>query len=193
MTNPPSARQLRSFNTKQQLLEKASSLFYEEGIHTVGIDRILKETPTTRATFYRYFTNKEALVLAYLDHQDQIVRNYYKQALNQSPEPQERLLLFFRYLGDHICGQGFRGCAFINAAAEYPNPNEAIHQAVLAHRAWFLQAIVKLLSDMKIPNATEIARTLMVLRDGAMVGGYLSDPQTARDHLENMIVRILKT
>ena len=55
---------------RTRLLNTATRLFYTEGIHAVGIDRIVAEAQVTRATLYRHFPGKEELVLAYLNEVD---------------------------------------------------------------------------------------------------------------------------
>ena len=44
---------------RERLLETASRIFYAEGIHAVGVDRVIGEAHVTRATFYRHFPAKE--------------------------------------------------------------------------------------------------------------------------------------
>ncbi len=54
---------------------------------------------------------------------------------------------------------GFRGCAFINAAAEYPDPDHPVHQAVIAHREWFRTAITGLFVTSGSPSPRTAAGT----------------------------------
>lgn len=49
--------------TRQRLLETAEVLFYEEGFHTVGLDRVLAAVGISKQAFYRHFSSKEDLVL----------------------------------------------------------------------------------------------------------------------------------
>ncbi|HUX69468.1 MAG TPA: TetR family transcriptional regulator, partial [Cellulomonadaceae bacterium] len=51
------------------------------------------------------------------------------------------------------------------------------------HRRWFRQAIQDLLDEIAIPDSALVADELVMLRDGAMVSGYLSDPRTVADAL----------
>ena len=72
---------------------------------------------------------------------------------------------------------GFRGCAFLNAAAEYPDPAHPVHKAVLAHRQWFSHTITEVLAQIGDAPAEPAARHVVMLRDGAMATGCLSDPE----------------
>ena len=62
---------------RERLLRTASELFYREGIHSVGVDRIIAEAGVTRATFYRHFPSKEDLVEAYLGVEDATIRDAF--------------------------------------------------------------------------------------------------------------------
>ncbi len=163
------------------MLETASSLFYSEGIHAVGVDRIIQQTPSTRATFYRYFGGKEALVLAHIQKRDRELRDLYRAVCERTADPRQRLEGLLHGIGDHLCFAGFRGCPFINAAAEYPEADSSVHNAVVEHRIWFARTLLELLRDSEIPQPERVARRLVMLRDGAMVSGYLDDPRVARE------------
>ena len=75
-----------------------------------------------------------------------------------------------------IQSPGFRGCAFLNAAAEYPDVDSPVRQAVLAHRQWFLDTVTELLAEMRETGAAPAARHFVMMRDGAMAAGCLFDP-----------------
>ena len=62
MTKARDASQ-RSSLARNRLLATATRLFYAEGIHAVGIDRIIAEAGVAKATFYNHFPSKDDLVL----------------------------------------------------------------------------------------------------------------------------------
>lgn len=162
---------------RARLLETATRIFYAEGIHSVGVDRIIAEAQVTRATLYRHFTGKEELVLAYLDQADRGIRAGTEAARAGEQSAADALRAIGRFITEGIQGPGFRGCAFLNAVAEYPDPAHPVHQAVLAHRQWFLDAVTELLAQVGDQPADEAGRHLVMLRDGAMAAGCLFDPK----------------
>ncbi|MFE4451220.1 TetR/AcrR family transcriptional regulator [Streptomyces sp. NPDC056796] len=162
---------------RARLLSTATKIFYTEGIHSVGVDRIIAEAQVTRATLYRHFSGKEALVLAYLDQADQGIRSQVALVQASGASAADRVRAVSRSIADGIQSPGFRGCAFLNAVAEYPDPDHPIHQAVLAHRQWFLDTVTELLAQAGQAPADAAGRHLVMLRDGAMAAGCLFDPR----------------
>lgn len=69
---------------RERLLETATRLFYAEGIHTVGIDRIIAEAGIAKATFYRHFKTKEDLVVAYLEREYDRQRGVWSRCPNRA-------------------------------------------------------------------------------------------------------------
>src|SRR5215470_18113917 len=122
---------------RERLLDTAVRVFYAEGINTVGVARIVEEAGVTLATFYRHFPSKQDLVLAYLQRVHDDFASRAAAAQDAAEEPADVL----RSIGTNITAQlvepGFRGCAFINAASEFQDPDGPIMRAVLTHRAWF--------------------------------------------------------
>ncbi|MDT0405078.1 MULTISPECIES: TetR/AcrR family transcriptional regulator [Streptomyces] len=162
---------------RARLLSTATRIFYAEGIHSVGIDRIIAEAQVTRATLYRHFAGKEELVLAYLGQADRAIRAQVAAAVAGSPSAPGRIRAVAETITDGIRSPGFRGCAFLNAAAEYFDPAHPVHQAVLAHRQWFLTTVTDLLAQTDEETADAAGRHFVMLRDGAMAAGCLFDPE----------------
>jgi AcrR family transcriptional regulator len=162
---------------RARLLRTASELFYAEGLHSVGIDRIVATAPVTRATLYKHFPSKDELVVAYLTQADDAIRARAAAARTEDASPDDTIRAFARSITEDIQSDGFRGCAFLNAAAEYPDPAHPVHRAVLKHREWFLATITELFTETGKPDPEPAARHFVMLRDGAMAAGCLSDPQ----------------
>ncbi|MBG6103934.1 AcrR family transcriptional regulator [Micromonospora vinacea] len=165
----------RPSEARSKLLRTATRIFYAEGIHSVGVDRIIAEAKVTRATFYRHFPSKDDLILAYLREVHQLERGMVNEALAANRSPVDPLLAIAGSIAQNIQSPGFRGCAFLNAAAEYPDTNHPVHQELMAHRQWFLDTITMLMARVHEETADPAARHFVMLRDGAMAAGCLSD------------------
>ncbi|RBY88787.1 TetR family transcriptional regulator [Blastococcus sp. TF02A-26] len=165
---------------RERLLRTAAELFYAEGLHTVGVDRIVGAAGITRATFYRHFPGKEDLVVAYLRGVDEAVREYVGGPPADAETAVAQLRRLTEAIGTEMCRPGFRGCPFINAAAEHPDPADPVHRAVATHRAWLTETVTRAYRTAGHADPEEAARRFVMLRDGAMVAGYLGDPAAAR-------------
>jgi AcrR family transcriptional regulator len=161
---------------RTRLLDTASRLFYAEGLHAVGIDRVVAEAHVTRATLYRHFPSKDDLIVAYLTETDEVIRDRMALAQSAATDADDAIRMVAQYVAENIRGAQFRGCAFLNAAAEYPDPEHPVHKAVLKHRQWFLTTMVELFSKTGKIDAKPAAQHFVMMRDGAMAAGFLSDP-----------------
>ena len=159
-----------------RLLTTAARIFYAEGIHAVGVDRIITEAQVTRATFYRHFPGKDDLVVAYLQGADLAIRDQVEAVLAAGLPAGDAVRAVAASIAEGIQSPGFRGCAFLNAVAEYPDPEHPVHRTVLAHREWFLDTINTLMARIQQDSAEPAAQHFVMLRDGAMAAGCLFDP-----------------
>jgi AcrR family transcriptional regulator len=165
---PPSAARLR-------ILNKATELFYAEGVRSVGIDRIIAEAEVAKATFYKYFPSKDDLVRAYIEEQDRIGRASLG-ALAGGPSPIRSLSALFDTISEAAVHPGYRGCPFLNAAAEYPDPDSPVRKAIDDHRRWHRELLRTLLVVARHPDPDNTADVLVALWDGLLVSGHVDDP-----------------
>lgn len=174
------------------MLKAAGDLFYAEGIHTVGVDRIVAEAHVTKATFYRHFPSKDELVRAYLDQRFREHAAWVEAAAFHREGSLEAILTVFDLIGDHLGDPSFRGCPFINTAVEYPDPTHPVTAVIAAQRSWLRTLFTRLLFAAGHPQPEQTARMLVLLRDGGITGGYLDGADTVRSALRQA-VRILIT
>lgn len=175
---------MRTSEPRERLLRTASELFYREGIHSVGVDRIVADAGVTRATFYRHFPSKEDLVEAYLATEDAFIRGLFDAATTSGAEPPQLIDLMIEGLADDVERNHTRGCPFINAAAEYPDAESPVRRMVATHRAWFRGVLEQVLTAAEVREPVEKAGALVLLRDAAMVGGYLDGAAAVRPTFE---------
>ena len=174
------AQQPGAAPVRERILDAATQAFYREGIRAVSADKIISAAATTKVTFYRHFPTKDDLVAAYLDRQSAQIR----EAARTLPEdPCEALSALAQAMGSEACRPGFRGCPFINAAAEYPAADHPVRAAVGRHRDWFRGLVAELAGRLGAQHPELAADQLIMLRDGAMVHGYVADPQTVAGSL----------
>lgn len=175
---------------RDRLVETASRLFYGEGIHSVGVNRLVSEAGVTLATFYRHFPTKEALVEEYLRATDRRLRGNVERALRDR-NPRQALEALLDLIDQRTSAPGFRGCQFINAAAEYPDGAHPVHVAVSDHRAWFQKTATEIARELGHPDPDEAGQFLVVLHDGALVASELGDQQAVQAAVRSAALRVV--
>lgn len=162
---------------RERLLQTAAELFYREGIHAVGVDRIVTEADVTRATMYRHFDGKEGLVVAYLDQEDATLRGYATAAAAEAEDAADLLRRVIDAIADDAERYHDRGCPFINAAAEFPDPDSPVRKVVTRHRTWFQTTLRTIAADAGVEDPAGVGAALVLLRDATLVGVYLDSDQ----------------
>lgn len=177
---------------KQRILETADRLFSDEGIHTVGIDRLISESGVTKATFYKHYGAKDTLIVEYVKHRHENVKSAIEPMLAaRAKDPEGAIRELFTMIEHDIQRVGFRGCPFVNAAAEYPDPRHPVRAVVAAHRDWYTTTLARLLRQLHHPLPGDAADDLMMIRDGAMAGAYAGDFVAVGAALARALARIM--
>ena len=160
----------------RRILDVAARLFYERGIHAVGVDLIAGESGVTKRTLYDRFGAKDTLVVAYLRERDERWRRVVDDRVAQLVEPADRVLAPFDVLPGWMAGNS-RGCAFVNAAAEIPDPDHPARAVVVAQKEWLSGFFVEHLVAAGAGGVAAVAEELRVLHEGALaVVGVTGSP-----------------
>ena len=163
---------------RERILDTATQLFYARGLRAVGVDTIIAESGVAKATFYKHFPAKDDLITAYLDGVDDMWSGQLRAAAEAAgTAPAEQLVGLFDALGPACRRAGYRGCGFINAAAE-TTPGTAAHDRTVAHKQKVLAWMRDLAQAAGTPQPDRLARSLALLLDGALSSGALdADPE----------------
>jgi AcrR family transcriptional regulator len=159
-------------SARDRLLDAADELFYEEGVHTVGIDRVIERAGVAKASLYNVFGSKDELIRSYLERRHEVRRARLLAGLERYTTPRERLLGVFDVLGELMAKPGFRGCAFVNASAESPSGG-VVEQVSDQMRAWIRSLFTDLAAAAGAPDPAGLAAQLVLLYDGASVGARM--------------------
>ncbi|MGI0541248.1 TetR/AcrR family transcriptional regulator [Corynebacterium aquatimens] len=180
---------------RQRLLDAATKLFTEEGIRVIGIDRILKEADVAKASLYSLLGSKDNLVIAYLENLDQEYRDLWRRRTETMVDTDSKILAFYDIAIEEQPKKDFRGSPFINAATEYPRPENDSERAIVAacheHRRWMHDTMTEMLNRKNgYPSANQ-ASQLLIFLDGGMTGARIARDvaplDTARDLARQML------
>jgi AcrR family transcriptional regulator len=160
------------------LLAAADELFYAEGVHVVGVDRIVERAGVTKASLYNTFGSKDELVRAYLENHSLRRQGRIDHILVSHTSPRERLLAIFGEVEGLLAGSAFRGCRFINVAAE-SRPGDAGAVVAEKYRAWLWSLFTDLAEAAGAADAKQVGRQLFLLYDGAAVAARMDQDRDA--------------
>ncbi|WP_062378143.1 TetR/AcrR family transcriptional regulator [Demequina pelophila] len=193
---------------REAILDAAEALFGEHGIRAVSADRILAEAGYSKVTFYRHFPSKDEVVVAYLERELGRVRAVLAAAAGETAidrgasdafggvverSAAQGLAPVAAALTDEMCRPHFRGCPFINAAAEYPDPDHPVRRVVTEFRGLMTGAIAEWARLQGVRDPGAVASQAMMLRDGALVAGYLSgDPGGVAEEFVRSLAAIVR-
>ncbi|MGH3332430.1 MAG: TetR/AcrR family transcriptional regulator [Nocardioidaceae bacterium] len=163
----------RVSQARERILDTAFRLFYARGIRAVGVDTIIAESGVAKATFYKHFPAKDDLTLAYLDKVDAVWTGQLRNAaVAAGDDPADQMVGLFDALSTACRRDGYRGCAFINAAAEAV-PGSPVHDRTVAHKQQVLDWVRELATAAGAADPSGLARALTLLLDGGLASGSL--------------------
>ena len=163
MTSP----EQRHRGAKQRLLAAADDLFYTQGIHAVGIDRVIAHAGVAKGSLYYSFAGKDDLVRGYLSGRHGKWVERVTAGIEAHADPRERVLGVYEALGALFAEPDYRGCAFVNAMAE-ATPDSVEAEASTVFRGWVRGLFLGLATETGAAQPQELADSLVVLYDGAV-------------------------
>lgn len=161
---------------RTHIINTALNTFYQKGIHSVGINEILKLANVAKKTLYNHFVSKDELICACLEVRDQRFNSWLSKQIAGSTTPLEVACALFGAIATWIDNKApelgnFNGCFFINTAAEYPAPDHPIALQCAAHKQAVLTLLIDTLSQTaQLQNqpakTAQLAQLLMTLQEG---------------------------
>jgi len=178
-------------SARERLLAAANELFYAEGIHTVGIDRVIERAGVAKASLYSTFGSKDELVGAYLKLRADARRTRITERLAMHVTARDRILAIFELLGETAQDPAFRGCAFVNASAEGPREENRLAQVCSESRAWMLEQFTELAREVGVDDAMRVGRRLALLYDCAIVACSMESGSDPAEEARSMAAALI--
>ena len=176
-----------ALSKRDQIISVAQKLFYQNGFHATGIDRIIKEAGVSKKTLYNHFKSKDELVLAALRKRDELFRNSLMRKTERlGVTAKERLLSIFDAVGEWLQEKDFAGCMFINASAEYSQANNPSHMVCAEHKRLVREYIRELAVQAEVDNPEELSQQLNLLIEGAIVDAHVSGNKDAANQAKKI-------
>jgi AcrR family transcriptional regulator len=180
-------------SARDRLLAAASELFYDGGVHTVGVDRIVERAAVAKATLYTLFGSKDGLVRAYLKAEhDRTRERMTRELMARFHTPRERLLGVFEVQGLSFTEPGFRGCAFVGANAE-ASPGSSIEEATEVYRNWIRSLFLDLAEEAGATDPEPLAQQLVLLYDGAGISAWMDHDASVAEAARTVAAALIDT
>ena len=154
-------RRLDKADPRERILEVADRLFYADGVRATGTEKIMANAKVAKATFYRHFESKDALVLAYLEHRDRTLWDYLADPA--PPKDVREALIKFEQAANR---SDIIGCPFLRIASEFPDPAHPFHRRAIEHQDRIVDYLAALLKPLVI-DAKASAVAILGVIDGA--------------------------
>ncbi|MFJ6655837.1 TetR/AcrR family transcriptional regulator [Streptomyces sp. NPDC091377] len=157
---------LRGRGGRERILAAAARLFATQGINATGMEQVAEAAPVSKRTLYAHFRTKNDLVIAHLQHLASSGATLESALTREDVPPLERLLGMFDPTAPDAPAP-VRGCPFIDAAAEFPDPASAVHSYARDQKLRMAHLVTALVTELGCAEPEALAEQLVTLADGA--------------------------
>jgi len=176
-------------DTRERLIQTAHGIFYCEGFHAVGLDRILAEVGITKTTFYNHFASKDELVVAVLEWHDRWWQDSFRRMLRThgGDTPLGQLLAIPDAMEELFGTDDFNGCIFVNVAVEFPAHHDPANQLARRHKAAMEDILREIAGYAGARDPAAFAAEAGLLMEGA----YITRQVTGREDTAAVLRRLI--
>ena len=177
--------------TRDIILDVTEKLIYRNGIAATGMDLLVKTAGVSRKSVYRYFANKDELVIAALQRRDERWMQWLRNEVEHYSTTGERLLGVFSALKTWFGSDDFRGCAFINTSGETGDAQDPVRLVAREHKQKLLDYVCELCTEHGAKDPQLLAKQLLILIDGAITVALVMGDHSAADNAQCMARKLL--
>ncbi|MFF1384535.1 TetR/AcrR family transcriptional regulator [Arthrobacter sp. NPDC058288] len=166
---------------RQRIVDTAYELFARRGIRDVGVNELISRAGVAKATFYRHFSSKDELVLAFLEQRDRqwTVDMIVADARRRGETPTEQLLAIFDVFGDWFRRDDFEACSFINILLEM-GANHPLGRASIDYLARIRGHVQQLAEEAGLRDTEDFSRSWHILMKGSIISATEGDADAAK-------------
>ncbi|MFW0793230.1 helix-turn-helix domain-containing protein [Gordonia sp. CPCC 205515] len=176
----------------REILAAATELFYDQGIHAVGVEAIAARAGVTKRTLYNRFESKEQLVVEYLHARDVAWRELVARHLESvGDDPRARLATIFDATREWMIERSPKGCSMINAHAEISDPAHPAYPIIIGQKRWMLELFTAIARDAGVEEPAVTGERLLMTHEGALVTGGMGVVADAYDAAGAMAMALL--
>lgn len=166
---------------RDRIISASYDLFAQRGVRDVSIDEVIAAAEVAKATLYRYFPSKDDLVLAFLEHREQMwtFGTIEAGARARATTPEGTLLAIFDVFDEWFQKDDFEACSFINVMLEL-GTDHPVGRASGEYLANIRSMVEQLAVEAEIPDSAEFALSWHILMKGSIVQASEGDLRAAK-------------
>lgn len=157
-------------------MSTATQLFYERGVHGVGINEIAERAGASKLTIYRHFRSKDGLVEAMLRERSEQIHDWLVRNTETEAPGRARVLAMFDLLTRWYAEEGFHGCLVVNTSSDVRGSDGPVPELARAYLDRYRDLLERRLSDARVTDPPTLARQLLLLIEGATVVTAIDGP-----------------
>jgi AcrR family transcriptional regulator len=179
-------------SARERILATARELFYREGIRAIGVDTVVEQSGVSKTTLYRLFESKDVLIAAFATEQDRLFWDWWDRVEKQhAADPRALLYALLSGIAKRIGRPAYRGCPFLNLAAEFPDPNHPGRVIGRANKAELRARLAAILGRIGVKDPGRTASQMALLINGAYAAGLAAQSDDLGGDLADAAMKLL--
>jgi AcrR family transcriptional regulator len=179
-------------SAREKILATASDLFYREGVRAVGVDTVVERSGVSKTTLYRLFDSKDALIAAFATQQDRAFWAWWDRIEQQhADDPRALLDALLSGIAERIGRPTYRGCAFLNLAAEFPDDAHPGRIVARGNKEELRARLAVILGKLGARDPARTASQLVLIINGALITGLITDSTGLKGDLLDAAAKLL--
>ena len=179
-------------SARERILATASELFYREGIRAIGVDTVVEQSGVSKTSLYRLFESKDGLIAAFAAEQDRLFWAWWDHIEEQhADDPCVLLEALLSGIAERIGRPAYRGCPFLNLAAEFPDDNHPGRVFARGNKEKTQARLAAILGKIGVADANRTASQMALMINGAYATGIVLEPADLKDLLVDAAAKLM--
>jgi AcrR family transcriptional regulator len=179
-------------SARERILGTACELFYREGIRAVGVDTIVERSGVSKASLYRLFETKDALIAAFAAERDRLFWVWWDSIeIQHGDDPRALLDALLSEIAERIGHPAYRGCPFLNLVTEFPDRNHPGRAVAQGNKVEMRARLTTIVAKLGVADPNRTASQLALIINGALVAGLAAEPIDLKGDLVDAAMKLL--
>ena len=162
---------------RERILRAVDDLFYRQGVQAVGVDAVITRAGVNKMSLYRNFGSKDQLITAFLEDRDRQYWEWWDWVMQRHDGgPRRKLYGLFEDLQARVTHKGYRGCPFVNLAAELSNAKHPARAVITRNKQELRRRLCELAKAAEVNDPEALSESLILLMEGAYASSQTCGP-----------------